>query len=365
MTKRWVRQIDWALLGTTTVLLLFGFFVLYSATQGWAPSYFRRQVIWFLLSLPVAVLLAWLDPYLWARRARWLYLLNLLLLVLVALLGEERKGAQRWLALPGGYQVQPSEFAKLCLVLTLAAMLSRMGDEIRTPRGFFLALLHAGLPILLVFRQPDLGTSLVLGTIWLGMLYLAGAKRVYLALTVLIAFLGFVGMWHWNILKPYQKARLVSFIHPEADPQETGYHILQARFAIGSGQVLGKGYLKGTQKQLRYIPEQHTDFIFAVVGEEGGFVGSTLLLGLYALLLTRIWRIMVATGHLFYRYVAGGILLMFGFHIVTNLGMSLGLFPVVGIPLPFLSYGGTMLLVSVASVGLLIGLQRWETGLQF
>ncbi len=305
-------------------------------------------------------MLAVLNPQQWMYRWRWLYVLNVAMLLFVDLFGAERKGAQRWIELPGGYQLQPSEFAKLLLILTLASLLAQQGEAIRTLRGFFGSMVHMAIPALLVFKQPDLGTSIVFGVLWLGMSFLAGARKRWLALVVLMAGLGFVGMWHLGLLRDYQKARLISFMNPEADPQQSGYHILQSRIAIGSGQLTGKGYLQGTQKNLRYIPEQHTDFIFVVIGEELGFVGSVGFLGLYGFFLYRIWRVMVETRVEFFRLVAGGILTLFTFHLFTNVGMTMGLFPVVGIPLPFVSLGGSMLFASLAAVGLLMGIRLHE-----
>jgi rod shape determining protein RodA len=362
-TRR-LKSLDIPLLLTALLLIGAGLAILYSATHAWAPSLFRRQLVWLALGGVGMVMLALVDPAVWMRGGRWLYALNVLMLLMVDLIGAERKGAQRWLELPGGFQVQPSEFAKLLMILTLAGLLARLGASVRTPRGFLLSLLHVALPALLVFKQPDLGTSIVLGVLWFGMVYLAGASLRWLALTALVGVLAFGAMWHLNILKDYQKARLVSFLNPEADPQQSGYHILQARLAIGSGQLTGTGYLHGTQKNLRYIPEQHTDFIFVVVGEEGGFVGAVGLLGLYALFLYRIWRVMVGARHEFYRLVAGGILVLFLFHLLTNVGMTIGLFPVVGIPLPFVSLGGSMLLTSCAAVGLLLGIRLREQPFQ-
>ncbi len=362
--RRHLKPLDIPLLLTTLALVGAGLAILYSATYPWAPELFRRQLVWLMLGLIAIGVLTVIDPAVWMRHSRWLYLLNLALLLLVDLIGAERKGAQRWLELPGGFQMQPSEFAKLLLILTLASLLARMGAAVRTPRGFVMSLMHVALPALLVFKQPDLGTSIVLGALWFGMVFLAGAPLRWLALTALAGVLAFGAMWHFNLLKDYQKARLVSFLNPEADPQQSGYHILQARIAIGSGQLAGKGYLHGTQKNLRYIPEQHTDFIFVVVGEEGGFVGAVAFLALYGLFLYRIWRVMIGARHEFYRLMAGGILFLFLFHLLTNVGMTMGLFPVVGIPLPFVSLGGSMLLTACGAVGLLSGARLREQPFQ-
>jgi rod shape determining protein RodA len=361
---RSLRQFDIPLLLTVLILIGTGLVVLYSATHAWALGLFHRQLVWLGFGLLGMGVLTAIDPLVWMRRWRWLYALNLLMLLLVELVGAERKGAQRWLELSGGFQFQPSEFAKLLLILTLASLLTQMGVALRTLRGFLMSLLHAVLPALLVFLQPDLGTAIVLGALWFGMVYLAGVPARWLALTALLGVLAFGAMWQLNLLKDYQKARLVSFLNPEADPQQSGYHILQSRIAIGSGQLLGKGYLQGTQKNLRYIPEQHTDFIFTVVGEEGGFVGSVSFLALYSFFLYRIWRVMVGARHEFYRLLAGGIFIFFLFHLLTNVGMTMGLFPVMGIPLPFVSLGGSMLVTACAAVGLLLGARLREQPFQ-
>jgi rod shape determining protein RodA len=356
-----LRQVDAPLLLTTLLLIGVGLAMLYSATYQWSPAVFRRQVMWLTVGAAGAIALAAIPPRVWLRFYKLLYALNVLMLLGVLAFGAERKGAQRWLELPGGFQLQPSEFAKLLLILTLAAWLARNGAAIRTPKGFMLSALHMAVPALLVFKQPDLGTSLVFAAVWFAMVYLAGARARWLWLTVVAGALGFAGLWHFDILRDYQKARLVSFLDPEADPKQSGYHILQARIAVGSGQLTGKGYLHGTQKNLRYIPEQHTDFIFVVVAEELGFVGSVGLLGLFGAFLYAVWRIMVNTRNEYHRLLAGGILTLFTFHLLTNVGMTIGLFPVVGIPLPFISYGGSMLITALAAVGLLLAIRLHES----
>ena len=356
-----LRQVDLPLLLTTLLLIGVGLVMLYSATYQWSLAVFRRQLVWLAVGAVGVVALAAIPPRVWLRFYKPLYALNVAMLLGVLAFGAERKGAQRWLELPGGFQLQPSEFAKLLLILTLAAWLARHGAAIRTPKGFVLSALHMAVPALLVFKQPDLGTSLVFAAVWFAMVYLTGARARWLWLTVVAGALGFAGLWHFDILRDYQKARLVSFLDPEADPKQSGYHILQARIAVGSGQLMGKGYLHGTQKNLRYIPEQHTDFIFVVLAEELGFVGSVGLLGLFGAFLYAVWRIMVNTRNEYHRLLAGGILTLFTFHLLTNVGMTIGLFPVVGIPLPFISYGGTMLITALAAVGLLLAIRLHES----
>lgn len=361
MERLRLRYVDVPLLISTLILTGAGLAALYSATYQWSPAIFRRQLVFLALGIVLAIGLASIKPSVWQRYSKPLYGLNVAMLLGVLLFGAERKGAQRWLELPGGFQLQPSELAKILLILTLAAWLVRQGEAIRTPKGFLLSAVQMAVPALLVFKQPDLGTSIVFAVLWFAMVFLAGARAHWLWLTVIAGMLGFWGLWHFDILKDYQKARLVSFMNPEADPQQSGYHILQARIAVGSGQLIGKGYLQGTQKNLRYIPEQHTDFIFVVVAEELGFVGAVGLLTLYGAFLYTIWRLMTRTRNEYHRLVVGGILTLFTFHLLTNVGMTIGLFPVVGIPLPFVSYGGTMLWAALAAVGLLQAISLRET----
>jgi rod shape determining protein RodA len=213
------------------------------------------------------------------------------------------------------------------------------------------------IPMVLILKQPDLGTSLVLMSIWFGMLYIAGARVKHLALILAVgALMAFVA-WHVpGVLKDYQKARLTSFINPEADPRGSGYHIKQSRIAIGSGQFTGKGLFKGTQSQLRFIPEQHTDFIFTIVGEEIGFLGSSILMLLYFGLMWRGASILSETEDYLGRLIAAGILSMFLFHILVNLGMTMGIMPVTGVPLPLFSYGGSNMLANLTAIGLLMGI---------
>lgn len=365
MDRSRLKQFDWMLLLSTLLLVGFGMAALYSATSGWGPSLFKRQVMWLVLAIALTIPLIFINPLTWFKYARVIYWLNVLMLLAVDFIGEERKGAQRWIVLPGGYQLQPSEFAKLMLILSLAAMLTRLGEDIKTVRGFLRTALYVALPAALVFKQPDLGTSIVLMVIWFTMIYMANAQPKHMAITALLGIFAFGAMWQFDILKPYQKERLIAFMNPEAHEKEGGYQLIQSRLAIGNGQLTGKGYLHGEQKKLRYIPEQQTDFIFSVIAEEGGFVGSLTMLGLFSFFLVRVWRVMVGTRELYFRYIAAGILIFFTFHLFTNLAMVMSLFPVVGIPLPFISLGGSMLLVCVMSVGLLLGISLRGESLRF
>lgn len=391
----WAKGFDWPLAATVLALTAIGLAAIHSATHGTAGAgEWGRQAVYLLpAALGAAALMRW--GYAWLLPlAPFLYLLNLGLLGAVLLGGHSALGAQRWLNL-GVVTIQPSEFAKLALIVTLARLLSASGAKDLWALGR--VLLHVAPPFALVFRQPDLGTSLVFGAISLGMLAWAGlpgatmlalaSPGVAVALHALgtgpfLAYLGAVALWAWKrwaapwwaklmlvglnaaaafavpvawgLLKPYQRKRLTVFLNPEADPLGSGYHIIQSKVAIGSGGLWGKGYLGGTQTQLHFIPEQHTDFVFSVIGEETGFVGALVLLGLFLMLVWRGILIAAAAKDSFGGLLAIGVVSMLLFHVVVNVGMTTGIMPVTGIPLPFVSAGGSALVSAYAAVGLLM-----------
>lgn len=351
--KPGMRQIDWPMLAAVFLLCLCGLFAIKGASHN--NDFVRKESIGLVIGGAVLLALAFADyETLLKRYARYLYPLNLFLLLVVRKLGHASHGAQRWIPL-GPFQVQPSEFAKIILICTLALTLTRYGDTIRTWPGLLRSLAHIGVPMLLIASQPDLGTALVLLTIWLGMTLMAGARLSHLSLILLIGVTLFAVLWHsGHVIKDYQKNRLQVFLNPAADPLDTGYHLHQSEIAIGSGQGGGEGYGRGLQSNGRFIPEQHTDFIFTIVGEEGGFVVCVALLALYLLVLERGVVVMAECKDTLGRLIVAGVLSMLTFHIVVNVGMTLGIMPVVGVPLPFFSYGLSSLLVNLAAVGLLM-----------
>ncbi len=288
-----------------------------------------------------------------SRLSRPAYGLSLGLLVLVDLVGRERLGAQRWLVV-GPLSLQPSELAKLSAVLMLAWALTRSPHP---PRGIG-EVARCGayvLPaLILVFLQPDFGTSLVFLAIFFGMLFAAGAPGRTLAKLVGLGLA--LSPLLWRVLKPYQQRRLLVFLDPEQDPLGAGYHLIQSKIAIGSGQLWGKGLFKGTQNVLQFLPMQHTDFVFAVIGEELGFVGAVGVLVLFWVYLMRGLRAAHQAPDAFGRLVAVGIVSMVAFHVFVNVGMTVGLMPITGIPLPFLSHGGSALVVNLAATGILVNL---------
>ncbi|MGQ9525998.1 MAG: rod shape-determining protein RodA [Armatimonadota bacterium] len=363
---RFLRAVDAQMLAAALSISLFGLVVIKSASGmlAGASAYVAKQTAALVLGGAGLLGMAMLDYRAVARASRHLYAANILLLALVLILGREAKGAQRWIVI-GPFNLQPSEIAKIILIVTLADHLCRAGEKITAFAGLMQSAFHVAVPALLIFKQPDLGTSLVVVVIWFGMTYLAGARWWHLLLCALTLAAAFAVLWSCGVLRPYQKQRLASFLNPDADPQGSGYHIRQSRIAIGSGQLLGKGLHMGTQKKLRFVPESHTDFIFTVVGEELGFVGCIGLLGLYLLLIWRALRITMVCEDLLGQLIAGGVATLFLFHVLVNVGMTLGLAPVTGVPLLLFSYGPSSVLSNLLAIGILQSIHMRRLKLMF
>jgi len=345
------KQVDWLLLAVMLLLQLIGLMVLASATysSGWAKV--ARQAVWMAIGICTFVFALCSDYHLWARWSNWIYWLNLLLLLAVMFFGHEQYGAQRWLKL-GSVTIQPSEFAKAALIITLAHFIAEHRENISTDfRTFTRAGLHALPSLVLVFLQPDLGTSLVLTMIWLGMMFFAGVPLRWLLATVLAGLTLFGIGWQKGAIKDYQKQRLVAFIDPYLRANKEGYHIIQSQLAIGSGGLTGKGLFRGRMGKLGFVPAQHTDFIFTVVGEEGGFLLASTVVILFATLLWRILTTIAGTENVLGGLILTGTFCFFAAHIFINIGMTLRLMPITGLPLPFFSLGGSNLLVCYFLLG--------------
>ncbi len=350
------------MLAAALALLGIGLLALYSASyqkvQATGVSYMGRQLAWMGLGITLAFLLVAVDYHRWLEWGYLLYFLNLALLALVLVLGVERGGAQRWLTL-GGWTVQPSEFAKITTVLALARFLGGQRGALE-PR--WTTVIGAGLllllPAALIFLEPNLGTASIFAVIGLGMLVVWGMPLRAVAGTIGAALFALPVGWHF--LADYQRSRLLVFLNPNLDPLGAGYTVIQSKIAIGSGGLWGKGWLAGTQNQLNFLPERHTDFIFSVIGEEWGVLGTTLCLALFALLFHRMLTIALQTRDPFGRLLVVGLTTMLAAHTVVNTGMTLGLAPVVGLPLPLISYGGSWMVTCLAAVGmaLSVGLRR-------
>ncbi len=337
-------------------LLALGILNLASASKGMEVSYHIKQLFWIGLGLVFFLLVSSRDYRTFEAYAYPLYGLGILLLVLVLLLGKEVAGAKRWFVF-GGMSFQPSEFMKLAFVLALAKHFSDHPplDGLRL-KDLKVPLLLVALPILLIALEPDLGTALsFLAILGLVVLYWGMEPRALLTLVLLVA-VGSVGGWF--LLKDYQRERILAFLDPYSDPLGSGYHLIQSKIAVGSGGLVGKGAGGGTQSRLGFLPECHTDFAFALFGEERGFLGCLLVLGLYLGLI--LWGIDTArkAKDEFGAFLAIGITAKFFLHVAINVGMVLGLLPVVGMPLPFLSYGGSFTLISLICLGLLFNIRR-------
>ncbi|MHB9038406.1 MAG: rod shape-determining protein RodA, partial [Armatimonadota bacterium] len=355
--SRHFKNFDFSLLMLTLAIIAFSCVTIYSASRGGAvgTGYVERQIMWAVLGLVAAGVMASIDTSIFHRYAGKLYTINLIMLLAVLVAGHSSKGAQRWIGF-GAMKIQPSEFAKIILIIALAVFLVERMEQIRSLSVFIKSFLYLSVPMLLIFKQPDLGTSLVLIAIWFTMAFVMGTDIKNILLCVGVGVLLVLAAWYIpGVMKDYQKMRVITFVDPAADPRGSGYHVTQSRIAIGSGKMTGKGFLKGTQRELHFIPEQHTDFIFTVVGEETGFMGAAGLLVLYFALLWRGLVIMAATEDPTGRAIAAGVIGMFLFHIFVNLGMTVGIMPVTGVPLPMFSYGGSSLMANMMGVGLLEG----------
>jgi rod shape determining protein RodA len=361
--RRPIRHVDPVVLLAAAGLVITGLFMVYSATHqslsaiGLDPGlYLKRQATFVALGMIVAMLAAGFDYRFLKVYAGLFYAASIVLLVLVRTpLGTTVRGSQRWFQL-FGFQLTPSEIAKIALIVMLAAVLSEIR---RTGTDLSLQVVYratgiAALPGILVFLQPDLGSSIVMVAILIGVLVVAGARARHLGILALTAIILIFGAFQLGLVKDYQVARLTSFLDPQNDPLRSGYNRTQAEIAIGSGGLFGRGYLEGTQTNLDFVPEQHTDFIFTVVGEEFGFLGAMVLLFLFGVLLWRAFRIALLSKDPFGTYVAAGIASMFAIQIFVNVGMTVGIMPITGIPLPFVSYGGSSLLTNCVAVGLLL-----------
>jgi rod shape determining protein RodA len=354
------RHVDGTLALAAVGLTAFGLLMVYSATNrslaefGRDPGYYLKRQAVFMIVGAVAMVAATVIDYRLAKAyAPVFYLFTVILLLLVRTpLGSTSRGAQRWFQI-SGFQLSPSLFTRLSLGMMLAAYLSEIKGE-TTLREMIRGVAIAGVPMALVFVQPDMGTTIILAAIMVALLVVSGARARYLIVLALAATVGIFGAFQLHIVKDYQIQRLASFLDPEADAQRAGYNKQQAEIAIGAGGLTGRGFLKGTQTNLDFVPAQHTDFIFTVVGEELGFFGAVVLLLLYAVVLWRAFRIALLAKDPFGTYLAVAVGAMIAIQVFVNIGMTIGIMPITGIPLPLISYGGSGLVADLIGIGLLI-----------
>ena len=422
--RRWssLADLDWLLLGPLTILIIFSFLLLSSASSG---NFLSKQFLYLFPALIIGTGVLFIKIDFLQKYNLWFYTFSILFLILVLYVGQTAQGAQRWINL-GYFNVQPAEISKLALVLTLAAYFTK--KPVKNYLDIFLSALIVLPVFLLVFKQPDLGTSLVFIAIYLGMAFWAGATltnllvvispvlslifnacgntllnfglkefnnryeemivtnyfafflffllvwlvfsykawksplTVFLVSTVvLFNFLtGFIRPVLWGLLQPYQQKRLTIFLNPERDPQGAGYHIVQSLLAVGNGGLFGYGYQHGRLTKGEYVPASHTDFIFSTCGEEYGFIGTAFIVIMFLIILLRILYIVKNSNNNFASLVSVGIFSLFSFHVFINIGMTIGIMPITGVPLPFLSYGGSALVVDIFAVFLLLSI-AWRT----
>ncbi len=349
--KAW--RINWILVALLCLIASIGVLMLYSAGNGSFSPWSQRHMLRFGAALALTLALALVDIRVWLKLAYPAYALGLVLLVAVEAAGMIGMGAQRWLDL-GLFQIQPSEIMKIALVLALARYFHGLNaDEVGRVMFIVPPALMVLAPAALVMRQPDLGTAALLLLGGAAMFFVAGVRLWKFAL---VALGGLAAMpVAWAMLRDYQRNRILTFLDPERDPLGAGYHILQSKIALGSGGMFGKGFLEGTQSHLNFLPEKQTDFIFTMLAEELGMVGCLVLLGLYALTVTIAFTIALRSQSLFGRMLGMGIAMIFFLYVFINVAMVTGLIPVVGVPLPLVSYGGTAMLTMMIGMGLLLG----------
>ncbi len=357
--RRLIQNFDWGLLCLTAVLALIGLMTLYSAAMANPlhpqKTLFVRQTAWFGIGLFFLIVLLFFNYKLFERHAYTLYAGSIILLILVLLWGKHVSGAQRWLAV-GGFSIQPSELAKIAVTIVLARYYARrMSDRGLVLRELLIPMGLLALPFVLIVKQPDLGTAILLALIAGTMTVFVKVERRTLWLVTACGVTAVPVVWQF--LKGYQKQRILTLLNPDGDPLGAGYHIIQSKIAIGSGMFAGKGYLNGTQNALSFLPEQHTDFIFSVLAEEWGFLGSVLTLLLFAILI--LWALNIAYGNrdAFGAILAVGIAIRIFWEVFINIGMVMGLMPVVGVPLPFISYGGSSIVTTMICIGFLINIR--------
>ena len=347
-----IWHINWGLLLLISLIACVGFAMLYSAADGnWEP-WASRQATRFGIGVALMFIIAIIDIRIWMRYAYGIYAVGLVLLVGVEVMGSVGMGAQRWIDL-GFFQLQPSEIMKVAMVLALAKYFHSFSyEEMGNPLVLVIPLVLVALPVFLILRQPDLGTSLML-VIGSGVMFFLAGVRLWKFALVFAAGLGAIPV-AWNFLHGYQKQRILTFMDPESDPLGAGYHIMQSKIAMGSGGIIGKGFIQGSQSRLNFLPEKQTDFIFTMMAEEFGLIGGITLMTLYLFLLVYGLAISLRCRSQFGRLMGMGMTTTFALYVFINIAMVMGVIPVVGVPLPLVSYGGTAMLTVLISFGLLM-----------
>ena len=373
--RKFFHGIDLGLIITLLALLAASLIIMSTASINVIKSdpynYVKNQVIWIMSGMMILIVAAAIDYNVWRRLNWWIYGFNMLLLMSVLVIGSTAKGAQRWLMITSSIGIQPSEFAKVFVIITFAHFLTTRKDKLNNFKDFIVPLIFVLPPTILIFLQPDLGTALVFGAIFIGMMFMAGANPIKFGALIIGTISTAIAAIYFHVatnlpwpfkylqgmpipMKEYQLNRLLAFIDPVKDTSGDGYQVMQSVWAIGSGGLWGKGYREGTQSQLNFLPEHHTDFIFSVLGEEFGFIGTSILLFIFCIFILRMITVAMKASDDFGMLIVGGVVSMMAFQILVNVGMTSGIMPITGLPLPFISAGGSSMWTNMLAVGLVI-----------
>lgn len=352
-----LKKLDWVLMVSVVILVAMGLLSIFSTSFAYDKSFFYKQLGFIIAGFFLMLIFAFFDYRFFRNHPGLLiglYILSILLLFGVFIFGSNIRGASSWFRI-GIFHFEPVEFAKLVMILILAQYFSLRHIELYRIRHIIASGIYIGVPFILVFLQPDLGSAMILIFLWLGTMIIAGIKLRQLIILFLIGIIVFSIAW-LGLLKNYQKDRIISFLNPYLDPLGSSYQRIQSVIAIGAGQFLGRGLGHGSQSQLDFLPEQHTDFIFASIAEEWGFIGVLIIFVFYCLLFWRIIKIALRSTNNFARLFCTGAVIIFLFQFFVNIGMNLGILPIAGISLPFISYGGSNLLISFVTLGIIQGI---------
>lgn len=358
------KYFDWPLLLTSLTLSVLGLALIYStAASGEGGQVFFRQLTFFVFGVFAFLFFSFFDYHSLAKANRIIYVVSIFLLIWILFFGPNIRGGRRWLPL-GFFNIQLAEFVKLSVILGMARLLHTRRGEINSPLTLLWSFLYTALPAFLVLKEPDLGSALIILSLWAGLLLISPIRKKFLFILLAMFILGSGATWKF-FLKDFQKDRVKVFLSPGLDPRGRGYNVRQAAIAVGSGQFFGRGLGKGQQSQNRFLPERQTDFIFAASSEEVGFFGSTSIIALYCLLFFRLILIIKKARDDLGMYIAGGVFFLIFFHTTINIGMNVGLLPVTGIPLPLLSAGGSSLLVILIALGITQNISMQSKVLRF
>ncbi len=347
---RKLKKFDWVFIGAMLLLLGLGLLAVFSATSDVSLTLFHKQSFAVFLGLVLFIFFSSIDYRLFKKMSPAIFVFLLAILISVLIFGNRIKGALSWFRF-GSFGFQPVEFVKIAMIIVLAKFFTKNFRRLKNFRFILVSLVIVAIPAFLVIIQPDIGSAFVIVCIWIGMILVAGIRKRHVAILLIVAIS--VGLCGWKFgLKDYQRSRITSFVNPYEDPQGEGYNAIQSVIAVGSGGLWGKGIGNGSQGQLNFLPERHTDFIFANIAEEMGLVGVAFLVALYTILLLRIIKVAFEANDNFAKFLVIGVALMIFVHVLENVGMNIGIMPITGIPLPLISFGGSSMIVTLSSLGI-------------